>query len=73
MHPATIEFIERCGEIFKNFGAAFVRWAVRVKSEPAPTAISTAAITDEEAGEILEKATKNSRGRAAIVHAVKND
>lgn len=33
MHPATIEFIERCGEILKSFGAAFVRWALRLKTE----------------------------------------
>lgn len=46
LHPATIEFIERCGEILKSFGAAFVRWAARLKAEPEPVG-DAAKITDD--------------------------
>lgn len=33
-HPATIELAERLAEIAKHLGAALLRWAVRMKTEP---------------------------------------
>jgi hypothetical protein len=62
-HPATIELIEKLGELAKNFGALLVKYAERLRTEPS---MSVKVSTEE----LFLRGAQSEKGRQVIINEI---